>query len=298
MFDDTIIPVHNMVSSEWEKNAVIRSAYDHAREVIIPQLICLLEKYVGDGVWVVSTNLFFHNEHINELWTKPDYVTVHDAPSPVTANDESDFNLLANLQGTASSTQLYLGKGKKRIQNNISSAATRKQKLQKGAPEKCLLRHEFSKGAHWFMVYKLRRRHQKEITKQQLSSVSSSSSLSSNNNAPLPSAVLDALTRSALLKPHHQASKNDGGITGSAFQINNTENKTKESETTVAVAIETSFAKDQPLQIEMLQKELDNTITDALSIVRAAHNLEIGDVPKTTVVRWKAEHEFEIRFFE
>lgn len=274
MFDDVIIPEHNMVSSEWEKNEIIRSAYDRARALIIPVLIDLMEKCVGDSVWIASTDLFLARPR-SELWTKSEYVADHGA------NDESDANG-TNIQGT--STQLFLGTQRGQMDDIIS--ANGKKKLPKGFPDKCLLRHEFSEGIHWFMVCKLRRRHQKEIVK--LPSLSSQLS----SKPPSSSAVLDALTRSAVLKHDNQPFKSTRGNFGATQH--NDKSKSNESGSD---AIETS-AKDQPPKLEVLQKEANEIITDALSIVRAAENIEIGEVPKTNVVRWKAESEFEIRYFK
>jgi hypothetical protein len=53
------------------------------------------------------------------------------------------------------------------------------------------------------------------------------------------------------------------------------------------------FAKEA----SALHLETNKIVTDSLSIVRDAKNLKVGVVPKTTVVRWKAEDEFEIRYF-
>ena len=58
------------------------------------------------------------------------------------------------------------------------------------------------------------------------------------------------------------------------------------------------FADDQSPSLKVLQKEANAIIVDTLSIVRAAERLKVGEVPKTRVVRWKSEEEFEIRYFE
>ncbi len=252
--DDTIIPEHNMVSSDWEKKEVIRSAYGIARAKIIPRLIDILEEHVGDSVWVASTDLF-PSLSTPELWDKPDYVAVHEATSSKKRSDDSDNNAI-DVQGT--STQLFLSRQETQIDYVGTSGKT---KIPKGFPDKCLLRHEFSKESDWLMVCKLRRRHQKEIAKH-LSFLSPSSS----SKPALSLSILDGLARSAVLKHYNQISNNR-----------------------------------QPPQLEkqqsILQKETNKIIADALSIVRAAENLEVGEVPKTTVVRWKAEDEFEVRYF-
>lgn len=252
--DDTIIPEHNMVSSEWEKKEVIRSAHDIARARIIPRLIDILEERVGDSVWVASTDILCSPSAL-ELWDKPDYVTVHDAPSSKNNVGDSGSNSIS-VQGT--STKLYLIRQEKQIDNIAISG---KGKIPKGFPDKCLLRHEFSKGSDYIMVCKLRRRHQKEIAKHP-----SFLSPSSSSNPALSLSILDGLARSAVLKHYNQLSN-----------------------------------KHQPPQLEkqepILQEEWNKIIVDALSIVRAAENLEVGEVPKTTVVRWKAEDEFQVRYF-
>ena len=48
-----LIPEHNIVSSELEKKSILKLTYKYAhREIIIPQLINILDRYVHDS-WVV-----------------------------------------------------------------------------------------------------------------------------------------------------------------------------------------------------------------------------------------------------
>jgi len=295
--DDTIIPEHNMVSSEWEKKQVIRSAYDVARVKAIPQLIDVLQKHFADNVWVAATHIFHSQSKISQLWAKPDYLAVHDATLSFSKIDDPKGN--ANTLNSAS-TQLFLGRKEKQID---CIGAVGKNKIPKGFPDKCLLRHEFSKGSDWLMVCKLRRRHQKEIAKHPsfLSPLSPSKPAES-----LP--ILDELTRSAIIKYSNVSSKNRYGSfneTQHKFKSNHKESETdvtKDSgKETPVDAIGSGVDLHQPSQFEkqvsILQEETNKIIKDALSIVRAAENLEIGEVPKTTVVRWKTEDEFEIRYF-
>jgi hypothetical protein len=308
IFDDAIIPEHNRVSSEWEKNEVIQKAYDRARDAILPRLMDLLEKHAGDGVWVASTDLFHNTQPLLELWTKPDYLAVHRA-TPVSAKDNNSDNNNNNIHGTT--TQLFIEKQQE--QSQTGSSATAKKNLRKGLPDKCLLRHDFSVGCHRFMVCKLRRRHQKEIAKHP-----SLSSLSSQQT-PSPSAILDGLARSAVLKLYNEPSRSHRR-TSSEDQSNNSVNQkelgteaieTSDKDTAEEILLKSdgiseAYAQGEdphhcrqfPQQDSLLQKETKRIVTDALSIVRAAKNLEVGMVPKTTMVRWKAEDEFEIRYFK
>ena len=144
------------------------------------------------------------------------------------------------------------------------------------------------------MVCKLRRRHQKEIAKYL--------SVSSTSHSPHPSSpspVLDGLASSAVLKYYHQLSKN--GNNAEAFIKDMTENGTQSTDVTHQVVCD-SNGEDRlhhhANQATILVEKASYVITEALSIVRAATKLEVGVVPKTTVVRWKAEDEFEIRYFQ
>ncbi len=297
--DDTvaILPVHNMVSSEWEKKEVIRSAYDVARVKVVPQVIDILQKHFGDNVWVASTHIFHSQTTVSELWAKPDYLAVHDAT--LSSGEIDDPNSNANsINGT--STQLFLGRKEKQI---TCIDAGGKTKIPKGFPDKCLLRHEFSKGSNWLMVCKLRRRHQKEIAKHPFFLSTSSPSKPAES---LP--ILDELTRSAVnkyanesSKYHHESfheaqHKVKSNLIASKTDV--TKDSGKETQEDVIGSGE-DLHQPSPFEkrVSILQAETNKIIQDALSIVRAAENLEIGEVPKTTVVRWKTEEEFEIRYF-
>ena len=301
MFDDDIIPEHNRVSSEWEKNEVIRKAYDRARAAILPRLMDLLEKHAGDGIWMASTDLFQNTQHLLELWTKPDYLAVHRAtPS---AKDNDFDNNITSIHGTT--TLLFIDKQQEPPRTGNSSAAAKKNS-RKGLPDKCLLRHEFSVGCHWFMVCKLRRRHQKEIAKHPYLSLSSASSPS---HAPSPSAVLDELARSAVLK-HYNEDQSNNSANQQEFGTEAIETPDKDTTEEILLKSDTISEVDDaqgddlhhrqqfPEPESLLQKETKRIVIDALSIVRAAKNLEVGMVPKTTMVRWKAEDEFEIRYYK
>jgi len=282
--DDVIIPEHKTVSSQWEKNEVIRKAHDRARVLVLPRLINILEQHTGDNVWVASADLFGTQSSL-ELWTKPDYLAVHDATS--FAKDDPDN--MPDIHGTA--TQLFL---EKQEEQRMGQSSLGKTKTRKDLPKKCLLRHERSPEKYWFMVCKLRRRHQKEIAKLP--------SLSSSTQPPSSSAVLDELVRSAIFK-HGDKSFNSGqkvldralepfakDIAGDTRQCNDAAelpDPNSDRHPTTRFAMEASA----------LQLETIKIVTDALSIVRDAKNLKVGVVPKTTVVRWKEEDEFEIRYF-
>jgi hypothetical protein len=179
--DDDIIPKHKTVSSEWEKKEVIRKAYDRARAVILLRLISILEQHTGDNVWVASTDLF-GTQPPSQLWTKPNYLAVHGA----TSFAKDGPGNMPNIHGTA--TQLFL---EKQEEQRMDQSSLGKTKTRKDLSNKCLLRHEFSPGNYWFTVCKLRRRHQKEISKLP--------SPSSSPQPPSSSAVLDGLVRSAIV---------------------------------------------------------------------------------------------------
>lgn len=287
------MPEHNRVSSEWEKKEVIRKAYDGARAAILPRLIHLLEEHVGDTVWVASTDLF-RTPSDAELWTKPDYLAVHNATS-ASSNKDSDNNT-AGCQEATTTTQFFLARQQQEPRVG-GSASTAKAKLWKGLPDKCLLRHEFSPGCHWFRVCKLRRRHQKEIAKHPSLSLATSRS---SPHPPSSSAVLDELASSAVRKYHNQSSKNAKNTevstkdeTGDGTQIN-----ADVLEGVDGVSNLDDWHQQQARQETILLEKANDIITEAMSIVRAAKNLEVGVVPKTSVVRWKAEDEFEIHYFK
>jgi hypothetical protein len=299
MFDDVIIPEHNRVSSEWEKNEVIRKAYDRALEAILPRLMHLLEIEVGDGVWVASTDLFHSIQHpLSELWIKPNYLAVHSA-TPSAKDNDSNSNSNSNItsiHGTI--TQLFVEKQQAPPRTGSSFHAAKKN-LRKGLPNKCLLRHEFSVGCHWFMVCKLRRRHQKEIAKHP----PLSSSLS------LASSILDGLAKSAVLK-YYNEDQNNNSVNQKELGTEAIETSDKNTTEEILLKSNNIYEADDaqgedphhrqqfPEPVSLLQKETKRIVADALLIVRAAQNLEVGMVPKTTMVRWKAEDEFEIRYFK
>jgi len=310
IFDDEIIPEHNLVSSEWEKNERIRVSYHRARFAIIPKLIDLLETHFGDRVWVASNDIF-HTPIPSELWSRPEYRMTHAASSSssgsgssankINNDDDSGNNNISSSGMHGTTTEFFLEKQQQGFTKRSSCSGSKtktKAKPKKGLSDKCLLRHEFSTGCFSFMVCKLQRRHQKEIAKHPPRG--SSSSLSQPTAS---SAVLEGLARSAVLKQYTKLSKNyhlpsSGKGQSNTETIETSAKDTSEEAKTSDDNAEADANGDTRNQPSVLQEEASTIVTDALSIVRAAKNLQVGVVPVTTLVRWKAEEEFEIRYFD
>ena len=325
---------HGIVSSEWEKKELIQEAYDHARSsIIVPQLIVLLEKYARDR-WVSSTDLFQTQMHVQttavaattnselptkstlakklfeteQLWTKPDYIVVHDDcdhdddddndNDSNTSNDDcgcgtsnNDGNETISLEkatsrlpgAAATTTEVYLvpptpsslhDKAKNKAGKSTGTRSSNGGTSRTTSGKKCLLRHKFSTNgneacSYHYRVCKLLRRHQKEIAKSSCKPKNSIPCSSSSSSPPPSSVFLKGSVGSAVRKYYND---------------NNPSNRTA------------SCNKEDQTMV-MLQHETKELVADALSIVHDAVNLEIGIVPKTSVVRWKKKNQFEICYY-
>ena len=157
-----IIPEHNMVSSEREKKVTIERAYEYARREIIPPLIDLLDKYEEEYLlyahahddtdtdtdsWVISSDLFFNNDETllipksissivtkfcaTELWTKADYIVVHNGNGhgnghdDVDVDDDVDDNDKDATASTSNDCDQIKQEKKVRIRNNNNSNNTK-----------------------------------------------------------------------------------------------------------------------------------------------------------------------------
>jgi len=273
----TLLPEHNAVSSEWEKDELIGKAYDNARIIMVPNLIDLIETNFSIGLWVESTDLF-RSPLPPELWNKQDFLAVNgfsDDPDNTICDDTAIqlFFLRQHQQSTAIGNNRFRKKS---------------QRL-----DKCLLRHEFSKGCYWFAVCKLRRRHQKEIEK--ILSQSSSLSLRQRQQSSPSSTVLQGLARTAVLK-HSNKTNQKATKTNKAINeyFSSSEDFSVDSQQT-----NTNEPERKPIHgISMLQEKTDKIVEDALSIVHCAQKLEVRVLPRQTSVRWKTEDDFEIRYFQ
>ena len=124
------------------------------REIMIPQLIDLLDKYASN-TWVISSDLF-NNETLpknitvtkfgTELWINPDYVVVHENNiDNGDADGDDDANDDATMKGTT--TEVYVGRQQKYISISTTTTTTpsynnnktKKKTNKHDIPENCLL---------------------------------------------------------------------------------------------------------------------------------------------------------------